>query len=221
MRIRIAALAAALAALAAAPPALAGPTLPRAQRAAIERLLVRFVPAAVGRHHPADAYALVTPAMRATATRSQWAAGTIPVAPFPVRRARTYGMRVIFAKAGDVEFDLMMQPRRGSGQGPAVYTTEVQKVGGHWRIASIYPAAQFAGPGVAPNIEAQNDLGPHGQGVPRRSTLAAHWILVPIAIAVVPLVGAPLAMLVVWRRSRRRAPDAAALARASAPWHRP
>ena len=221
MRIRIAALAAVVAALSAAAPAQAGPTLPRAQRAAIERLLQRFVPAAVGRHHPADAYTLVTPAMRATATRSQWAAGAIPVAPFPARSARTYGMRIISVRPGDVDFDLMMRPRRGSGQGPAVYTTEVQKVGGHWLVASIYPAAQFAGPGVAPNIEAQNDLGPHGQGVPRRSTLAAHWILVPIAIAVVPLAAAPIAMLVVWRRSRRHAPDAATLARASAPWHRP
>jgi hypothetical protein len=221
MRIRVAALLASVTALVLPAQAGASPTLRGAQRAAIERLLDRFVPAAVGRRHPIDAYRLVTPAMRAAAPRAAWAAGSIPVTPFPVRAQRVYGMRVISVRPGDVQFDLMMQARRGSGQGPAVYTTEVQRVGGRWLVASIYPAAQFAGPGAAAGMVAQNDLGPQGQGVPRRPTLAANWILVPLAIAAVPLVAAPVAILLVWRRSRRTAPDAAALARASAPWRRP
>jgi hypothetical protein len=209
---------AAAATLAAAAPATAAvPTIPKPELRAIRLLLKAFVPAAVGRDHPGKAWALATPAMRASATHAQWRQGTLPVVPYPVANT-PYGIRPITVEPGDVTFDLMLQPKKGSKTGVLVYTTEVQRVGSRWLVASMAASAQFAGPGAPATIMAQPDYAPHAQGIPQHQNLSGSWVLVPIAVLGLPLIAAPVGILLVRRRGRVARPDRDAHERAAAPW---
>lgn len=210
--------AAAAATLGTATPAVAaGPTIPKAELRAIRVLLRSFVPEAVGREHPGKAWDLATPAMRSTTTRAQWMQGSLPVFPYPVAKT-AYGIRPITVSPGDVTFDLMVQPRPGSNAGVEVYTTEVQRIGGRWLVASMAASAQFAGPGGPATITAQPDFAPHIQGNPHHINLSSKWALVPLALISIPLIAAPLGIFVLWRRGRAPRPDAETRERAFAPW---
>jgi hypothetical protein len=215
---RLGLLVATMAALVMADPAAAArPTIPAADLKAIRTLLHAWVPAVVGRHHPLDAYSLATPALRSTTTRAQWSRGELPVTPYPVGGTR-YGIRPILVTPDDVIFDLMLQPRKGSDAGVAVYTTEVQRVNNRWLVASMYPTAQFAGPGTQRSITAAPDLGPHAQGVDQRQILGNRWMMALVGVIVLPLVAAPIALLIAWRRSRPPSVDEETRARAAMPW---
>jgi hypothetical protein len=209
---------AALAALMTASPAAAAhPKIPADDLKAIRTLLDAWIPAVIGRDHPIAAYDLATPALRSTTTRAQWRAGELPVTPYPANPEK-YGIRPILVSADDVIFDLLLQPRKGSGAGVAVYTTEVQRVGKRWLVASMYPTAQFAAPGDQRSITAAPDLGPHGEGVHQRQILGSGWMAVIVGVILVPLIATPIAVFVVWRRSRPAALDDETRARAATPW---
>jgi hypothetical protein len=211
-------LAVAGAALAAAAPAAAStpPTIPQPDRGQIMQLLRTFVPEAAGRVHPGQARFLATPQMRALATPAQWRSGNLPVYPYPVSDA-PFGIRPITVTPDDVTFDLMLHPKAGSGAGVAVYTTEVQKIGGRWLVNEMYPSASFASPGHADTIVAQPDFAPHQGGLPFRNNLSQKLWLVVLAVVGLPLIAAPIGFLILWRRGRVR-PDRDAHERASAPW---
>src|SRR5207248_1023322 len=68
--------------------------LTKADRAAIDRTLDVFVPAAIARHHPMRAYAVVTPQLRRQAPRAQWAKGNLPVSPYPAVGKRFHGWTI-------------------------------------------------------------------------------------------------------------------------------
>jgi hypothetical protein len=215
---RLVVLVATVAALVTAGPAAAArPTIPPDDLQAIRTLLQTWVPAVIGRHDPISAYDLATPALRSTTTRAQWRRGELPVTPYAVDSTR-FGIRPIAVTPDDVIFDLMLQPGKGSSSGVAVYTTEVQRVGDRWLVASMYPTAQFAGPGEQRSIAAAPDLGPHAEGYEQRQILGSGWMMALVAVILIPLIAAPMALLVVWRRGRVAAVDDEARARAAMPW---
>src|SRR3954447_16314494 len=72
-------------------PAIAGPKLPAADRAAIDRTLDVFVPAAIGRVHSERAWAVTTASMHRGTTRSDWRQGLLPVQPFPLAGRTFHG----------------------------------------------------------------------------------------------------------------------------------
>jgi hypothetical protein len=212
-------LAVATAVLVAAVPAAATapPKIPRADLIQIRKLLRTFVPEAAGRVHPGRARFLATPQMRALATPAQWRAGDLPVFPYPVDSS-PYGIRPITVTPDDVTFDLMLHPKAGSNTGVAVFTTEVQRIGGRWLVNEMFPTAQFAAPGKADTIVAQPDFAPHEVGLPFRNNLSQKLWLVVLGVIGLPLVAAPIAFLLVWRRGRAGGPDLEARKRAAAPW---
>jgi hypothetical protein len=215
---RLALLLAALAALAAPSPAAAAtPKIPAADLKEIRTLLRSWVPDVIGRRDPIAAYGLATSALKSTTTRSQWAHGDLPVTPYPAD-PRNFGIKPILVQPDDIIFDLMLQPRKGSNAGVSVYSTEVQRVNGRWRVASMYPTAQFASPDAQRAITAAPDLGPHAQGVQGRQTLGSGWMVALIGLILVPLAAAPIALVIVWRRSRAPALDDETRARAAMPW---
>lgn len=218
MRRWVVTLAVGTAALALAAPAVAAapPTIPQPDRSQIMRLLRVFVPEAAGRVHPGRARFLATPQMRAEATPAQWRAGNLPVYPYPVSDA-PFGIRPITVTPTDVTFDLMLHPKDGSGAGVAVYTAEVQKIGGRWLVNEMFPTAAFASPGKADTIVAQPDFAPHQAGLPFRNNLSQKVWFAVLAVVGLPLIAAPIGFLIVWRRGRVR-PDVEAHERASAPW---
>lgn len=201
----------------AAPAGAATPTIPQPELGQIRTLLRAFIPAAIGRDHPGRAWALAAPKMRIGSTQADWRDGDLPVFPYPVSTTG-FGMRPITVKPGDVTFDLMVHPKAGSTAGVEVFTTEVQKIGGKWRVASMAAEAAFAGSGGPATIMAQPDFAPHAQGISHHQNLSSGWALVPILVLGLPLIAAPFALLVVWRRGRSLTADVEARDRAAAPW---
>jgi hypothetical protein len=199
------------------PAAAARPTIPPDDLKAIRTLLDTWVPAAIGRHHPIGAYALATPTLRSTTTRAEWRRGNLPVTPYPADPTH-FGIRPSSVTPDHIIFDLLLQPRKGSNAGVSVYTTEVQRVGNRWLVASMYPTAQFAAPGTQRSITAAPDLAPHAQGYHERTILGSGWMLVLFGVILVPLIAAPIVLFIVWRRGRPPAVDDETRARAAMPW---
>ena len=171
-----------------------------AERAAVDATLDRFVPAAMGRRDPGVAYDLSTPALRQGMTRAQWQHGAIPVYPLVPRGTEFHGWRLNYNFRGDVDLDLLLQPKAGSGGQPISYRIEVKRIGGRWLVDSATPVAVFG----SHRITATPDFGPGAAvGPGGKSRLSPVWFLVPAAIVGLFL-AIPLGILMRdWRRGRR------------------
>lgn len=206
--------------LAVAAPASAAqqPTIPQPELREIRALLRQFVPAAVGRDHPGRAWALAAPSMREGSSQADWRKGSLPVFPYPAA-ARGFGILPVTVKPDDVTFELMVPPKPGSNAGMQVYSTEVQKVGGEWRVAAMTTRAEFAPPGDPAKVTAAPDFGVGAGGQsPTHQNLSQNWLFVPLLVLGLPLLVALGALLVSWRRSRGPRVDVDARKRATTPW---
>src|ERR1700730_8876626 len=117
--------------------------LAAADRKAINALLDRFVPAAIERRHPLAAWELAPPCMPGPVTRRQWAAGDLPVMPYPARGTRFHDWTVAYSYADRVGLDLGLRPRPGARIGVADFPIEVRRYGRRWLIYSIYARVIF------------------------------------------------------------------------------
>lgn len=180
----------------------------RQDRAAINATLDRFVPAAVARKRPVDAYEVSTPSLRSQATREQWRAGDIPVHPFSARGRDFHGWTVNYAVKNHINLDLLLMPDLRKERRPIAFTIDMQKIRGRWLVDAVLPIAVFAplppqgnrGPMVS-----TYDLVPSTvqRGSGTRSRISHAWFLLPFA-----LVGGGLLLAVVlitrgWLRDRR------------------
>ena len=182
--------------------------LTRGDRSAINSTLDRFVPAAVARRNPADAYAVSTPNLRSQASARQWRTGDIPVHPFPARGHTFHGWTVNYAQRKHVNLDLLLMPDLKKEVQPIAFTIDVEKVHGKWLVDAVTPIAVFAplppqgnrGPMIS-----TPDLAPSGvQAGPAATSRLSHaWFILPFALvggAVLVLVGMVLRG---WLRDRR------------------
>ena len=177
-------------------------------RTAINTTLDRFVPAAVARQHPADAYAVSTPNLRSQATARQWRTGDIPVHPFPARGHTFHGWTVNYAQPTHVNLDLLLMPNLKKELRPIAFTIDVEKVRGKWLVDSVFPIAVFAplppqgnrGPMVS-----TNDLLPSGVrgGAAAKSRLSYAWFTVPFLLVGGGILFVIALVLRGWIRDRR------------------
>ncbi|MGH2931364.1 MAG: hypothetical protein ACRDKK_00760 [Gaiellaceae bacterium] len=136
----------------------------RKLRREINATLDRFVPAAVLREAPMEAYALATPSLRTSATRAQWRKGEIPVYPFHVKEGSDlHGWRLNFAVKNNVNVDLMLQASKEEKEVSGIaYTVDLKRIRGRWLVESFFPTAEFRRAPAAngSRIVAQPDLAP-------------------------------------------------------------
>jgi hypothetical protein len=180
----------------------------RRDRTAIDAALDRFVPAAVARKRPADAYAVSTPNLRSQATSRQWRIGDIPVHPFPARGRTFHGWTVNFATRNHVNLDLLLMPDLKKERRPIAFTIDIERIGGRWLVDAVLPIAVFAplppqgnrGPMIS-----TYDLVPSGVrgGAATSSRLSHVWFFLPFA-----LVGGTILLVAAlvgrgWLRDRR------------------
>jgi hypothetical protein len=140
-----------------------GPTVrvTAATRAAINRALDAFIPAAVARHHPFAAYRFATPSLRRAATPAQWRRGELPVTPFPVRGSRFHGWTVDYAHPSSVGIDLLLRAKPGEAIAMTAYKIDLKRIHGRWLVDLIIPAAMYGAPGSdKPPVFSSKDLGP-------------------------------------------------------------
>jgi hypothetical protein len=167
-------------------PAPAAAVVSPADRAAIDRLLDRFVPAVVEGKNFALGWSLVAGSER-TVSHADWLKGNTSVQRYPAKGTTFHGWTVNYAQPGDVGFDLLLQPRT-SKLGAWSFRAEAQKLGGKWRITTWYPVAEFAPAGRRAAVNGPADLGPGAAAAPSGKALLGSWVLI--------LPGAALALLV-------------------------
>lgn len=162
-------------------------------RTALNELFDRFVPAAIARRDPEAARALVTPNLRAQATRAQWRAGTIPVPPFDPAGTTFHGWRPFYSYPKLVSVEVTLEPKRASDP-VGSFVVNVKKVGQDWLVDSIYQEGQHGGGGPPTTTTSAAPTTPtvteHVVGG-SRGRLGAIWLLIPLGllslIVIVPI----------------------------------
>ncbi|MDX6492806.1 MAG: hypothetical protein QOH02_741 [Gaiellaceae bacterium] len=119
-----------------------------ADRRRAEEALQFFVDHAVARHDPAVAYDVVTPGMRRGSTRKGWAAGNVPVYPYPAARQHVQIAWVWASYRNEVDFDVVLLPRKGAHVGPVAAGVDMKATGSgahrRWRVDSFTPRQFYA-----------------------------------------------------------------------------
>jgi hypothetical protein len=164
--------------------AAAEPRTVKPDRAAINRLLDEFIPAAVAQKDLQRGWELSAGVAR-TVSHSAWMRGNTSVQKYPAKGKSFHGWTVNYSYPGDVGFDILLQPAKRS-LGAWSFRGEAQKIDGAWRITTWYPVATFAPPGQTQTVLGPNDLGP-GNGASAASPTdhgrLGSWVLaLPIAI---------------------------------------
>jgi hypothetical protein len=151
-----------------APSVSAAPKLPAADRAAIDRTLDVFVPAAIGRVRSERAWAVTTAAMHRGGTLADWRQGVLPVQPFPVIGKTFHGWTLDGVGRDRADVVLLVHLRKGNdlGIGAVSFDIPMRKVNGRWLVDSVVAAATFAATGTPSKILAGNDYGPNSSSDP-------------------------------------------------------
>jgi hypothetical protein len=159
------------------------PRTVKPDRAAINRLLDEFIPAAVAQKDLQRGWELSAGAAR-TVAHDAWLRGDTSVQKYPAQGTEFHGWTVNYSYPGDLGFDILVQPTTPS-LGAWSFRAEAQKLGGQWRITTWYPVATFAPPGKTQTVLGPNDLGPaNGAAAPGtdRGRLGAWVLALPMAV---------------------------------------
>ena len=183
----------------------AKPTLSPSDRAAINRTLDVFVPAAIGRRHSERAWPLATAAMRLGGDRASWAQGILPVTPFPVIGKTFHGWTVDRVTKNRADVVLLVHLRKSAPLGAVSVNFTMRKIGGRWLVDSAVPAATFAPAGSDSKVLAQPDFAPQaGQAFSKTGRISAKWVLIIPGILLGLIVLTPIAVLSAHRIGDRR-----------------
>lgn len=181
--------------------ALAAPEPPtvKPDRPGINALLDRFIPDVVAAKDLAAGWNLVLPGSRGN--HADWLKGNTPFQRYAAKGSTFHGWRTTYSYAGDVGFDVLVQPVKPTAS-PWAFHGEAKKVGGQWKIALFYPVATFAPAGHTQTVLGPNDLQPGLALQPVRGRISSHWLYVPFAfLGVLALAGLAVATA---RAARRR-----------------
>ena len=187
----------------------AAPKLPAADRAAIDRTLDVFVPAAIGRVHSERAWPLTTASMQRGATLADWRQGLLPVQPFPVIGKTFHGWTVDRVGRNRADVVLLAHLRKGNdlGLGAASFDLTMRKLQrplarrrgrrrGHVRRPRQDPRRERLRRGQQPGPVLQGIGGLHS-GLPTGLIYAIPAVLLGLVMLV------PLGILVLHRRRER------------------
>jgi hypothetical protein len=195
----------ALLAVTLAPGAKATSTVSPADRAAINRLLDVFVPAAIGRRQSARAWPLATASMRLGSDRREWTQGFLPVTPFPVIGSSFHGWTIDRVAKGRADIVLLVHLRKGAPLGAVSFDIGLRKIGGRWLVDSAVPAATFSAAGSDSQILAQPDFAPSGgKAFSKTGRISQKWVLIIPAILFGLIVLTPVVVLTAHRHRDRR-----------------
>src|SRR2546430_12608488 len=189
--------------------AAAEPRTVKPDRAAIDRWLDEFIPAAVAQKDLQRGWELSAGVAR-TVSHAEWMRGNTSVQKYPAKGAKFRGWTVNYSYPGDIGFDILLQPATRS-LGAWSFRAEAQKIHGQWKITTFYPVATFAPPGKTQTVLGPNDLGAANSAATGSGTdhgrLGAWVLALPIAVvgAIAILAMAFAGSRALKRRSRIRA----------------
>jgi hypothetical protein len=182
----------------------ADPRQVKPDRAAIDALLDKFIPAVVEQKDLKAGWDLTGGVLRVT-SRKEWLRGNTSVQAYPAKGTRFHGYLINYSYPGDVGFDILLQPTKPS-LGAWSFRAEAQKLGGKWKITTWYPVAEYAPPGQTQRVNGPADLGAGGaaSASASESRLGAWVLAIPVAF-MGALIFAALAFAGTrwWRRRKR------------------
>jgi hypothetical protein len=192
------------------------PRVSAADRAAIDRTLDVFVNHAVKRHHPEQAYDVLTASMKSGMTRAQWAHGDIPVYPYPAKGARFHGWTVQYRTRDEISIELILSPtaRQQGKLGQILFNVYLHPSHGRWLVDSFMPGATFAPIGKPGVVQAARDFtgNPSAQTYNRGkiagkrvdpARISSKYAVIPFAVIVLVFLGLGVWGLVARVRNRR------------------
>jgi hypothetical protein len=135
----------------------APPRTVKPDRAAINRLLDEYIPAAVAQKDLQRGWELSSGVAR-TVSHSAWMRGDTSIQRYPAKGTTFHGWTVNYSYPGDLGFDILLQPTTRS-LGAWSFRAEAQRIRGKWRITTWYPVATYAPPGKTQTVLGPNDLG--------------------------------------------------------------
>jgi hypothetical protein len=180
--------------------------LTAAERRRIDATVDRFVDTAVVRDDLGTAWELASPEMREGISRGDWERGELPVLPYPAKAIAAVDWELGYVDGDAVVVDVMIQPRRASGERVQVYSVQLSRAGGgdeRWLVDSWIPTATLGGdqPRTRPTGEAPRAIPPLAFDDAR---LSPWWFLVP-AFFLALMVVTPVVLVLRGVRTRRRA----------------
>jgi len=199
-------------AAAVAPSVVSAASVSPADRAAINRLMDVFAPAAIGRVHSERAWPLATRYMRLGSTRAEWRAGTMPVQPFDILGKRFHGWTVESVGPNRATIALLVHVKPGGDVGGASFDIALKKLHGRWLVDSATVAATFAAKGKQSKILAANDFGAGASPDPyssvkgvRSGRISSDWLIVIPAVLIGLVVVLPVGIFAYVKVRDRRA----------------
>ena len=177
-----------------------------ADRRAIDRVLDRFIPAAVGRSDARTAYRLAGPEMKVSTSYADWRAWNVPVPSYPAKGTTFHDWTTLDAGRDYVDFNLLLHPRPGHADlGDWVLDGQMVRAKGSWRVNRLYTIAiNHPVRGSKHEIGPADFLAPAASGTPAGKPRLGHaWFLVAAGVMSLVLV-VPLAFGVLGLRRRRR-----------------
>jgi hypothetical protein len=171
-----------------------------AARAAALKTAGNFIKTAVLRQRVDASWRLTGPGLRAGYTRKQWRTGDIPVVPYPVRSLASARWRINHSYRDDVGLDVLLLPKRGSGQRPATFAIDLRAVGTarrkHWLVESWTPVGLSA-----PSLSTRDRRA--AAEAASSEPLGAVWLLVPVAGLLLLILIPCTVLLKGWRANRK------------------
>jgi len=176
------------------------PTSAAAIRAA-RATAYEFVRTAVRREDVADSWLITHPSLKAGYTKAQWAAGTIPVIPYPAD-LRLLRYTVAYSYENTLGLSVSVRAKRPATDHSMVFGIELTKVGQgarkHWLVSQWTPM------GLSGNGQLSAGLGSGPAADPdQKGALSTIWLAVP-ALILAGIIAVPIAVLGGgWYRGRR------------------
>ena len=162
----------------------------------------QFVATAVLRKNTVRSYDLSDRAFHQGLTRTQWATGDIPVAPYRPEDLAVVKWKLDYSYRDRVGLVVYLQPKPTSKVGGLAINAELHRVGPpqhrHWLVDYWTPAGQQGPP---PNAAAAGPLGPP---VKTKAGLSAVWLALPIGLVFGLILLVPIVLGIRgWRRRVR------------------
>lgn len=184
--------------------------LARKDRLAIDKLLAKFVPAAVEHRSATLAWSLAGPELKASSTLADWKKGNSPIPYYPVKESTFTGWPTLDVERNSVILSLLVHPTKGhESLGDYTFSVETIRSRHGWLVNRLYTIAINKPPRGGPHEVGPADFGAQGQGGPpptKRPALGTDWFL-PVFFGLIAALSAPFligAFLFVRSRRRRR-----------------
>lgn len=173
-------------------------------RSKLDRTVNEFVRTAVVRRDLGRGWELASPAMRATVSHDEWAAGKLPVFPYPAKALRTSSGHRAYGAGNTVGIDVMLQPKEGSGARVLVYSAELTLTKGRWLVDQWFPQATLGAAATPAKTADKPSAGSSRPQLYDHGKLDSRWLLLPLGVLSMLLV-VPLVLLVRGNVRHRRA----------------